>query len=55
MKSEIVENGSRRRIDTKAVLKGRNELKKECEGKYADEFKTSNWWKRLLVKNRTRK
>ena len=55
MKSEIVEDGAKRRIDTKAVLQRRNELKEELEGKYADELKTSSWLKRLQIKCRIRR
>jgi len=55
MKAEIVEDGARRRIDTKSVLNRRKELKRGLEEKYADELKTSSWLKRLQIKYRIRR
>ncbi|MEM9159089.1 MAG: hypothetical protein AAGB46_08570 [Verrucomicrobiota bacterium] len=42
MKTEIVADGARRRIDTKAVLERRRELKKQLEKQYTSELKTTN-------------
>ncbi len=55
MNTEIVADGARRRLDTKAVEERRKELKEDFEKEYANELESSNWFKRVLIKNRIRR
>ncbi len=54
-KIEIVADGSKRRIDTKAVSERRRELKTRFEGKYSEEMKLSSWFKRIMIRDKIRR